>query len=133
MNVRMTSAVVGLMMVTLSAGTAGAHHTIAWNDDITRRNALNGIVTRVDWKFPHVIVHLDVDAATGRAYWDVETKNPQGMRVHGLSVDSVLPGDIISVEVFAAKDGSHHGAVETITLASGATVNVSLVPPDPGR
>ena len=50
-----------------------AHHSTA-NYDVTRAVAIKGIVTSVDWRNPHVRIHVDVTDADGRIVnWDVET------------------------------------------------------------
>jgi hypothetical protein len=105
-----------------------AHHTVAAVYDAAKTVTLSGVVTQVDWQFPHIIFHMDVKNADGSTTtWDVETVNPQGMRRHGLTEDFVKAGDTVSMDVLLAKDGTRHAALETITTPTGTTY-LSMVP-----
>ena len=126
MNVRISGAILALAMF----GTIpiSAHHTIAAIYDATKTVTLSGIVTQIDWQFPHIVLHLDVKNADGSVTrWDVETINPQGMRTRGLKEDLVKAGDAVGMDVLVAKDGTRHAALETITTSSG-TSYLSMVP-----
>jgi hypothetical protein len=126
MNVRISGAILALAVF----GTApiSAHHTIAAVYDATKTVTLSGIVTQIDWQFPHIIYHLDVKKADGSVTrWDVETINPQGMRMRGLKEDLVKAGDAVGMDVLVAKDGTRHAALETITTSSG-TSYLSMLP-----
>jgi hypothetical protein len=127
MKVRMGSTIIGLVL-TISATPLRAHHTIAWVYDVTKRVTLKGVVTQIDWQRPHIVFHLDVKNDDGSIVrWDVETKNPQGMRLQGLTEDFLKVGETVTMDVFVAKDGAQRAAAETIR-SSTRTTNVSMVP-----
>jgi hypothetical protein len=126
MSVRLFGATVALTL--LVTASVSAHHTIAAVYDVGRIVTLNGVVAQVDWRFPHVIVHLDAKNADGSVTrWDVETKNPQGMGRAGLNEEFVKVGEAVTMVVFIAKDGTRHAALETITTSNGTT-NITMVP-----
>ena len=128
MNIRIPRAVVALALAVSATTPIGAHHTVAAVYDATKTVMFRGVVTQVDWQFPHIIVHIEVRNADGSTTgWDVETVNPQGMRRHGLTEDFVKAGDSVSMEVLLAKDGTRHAALETITTSTGTTY-LSMVP-----
>jgi hypothetical protein len=128
MNIRFSGVIVALALTVSATTPIGAHHTVAAVYDATKTVTLSGIVTQVDWQFPHIIFHIDVKNGDGSTTsWDVETVNPQGMRRHGLTQDFVKAGDSISMDVLVAKDGTRHAALETITTPSG-TSYLSMVP-----
>ena len=128
MNIRISRAVVALALAASATTPIGAHHTVAAVYDATKTVTFRGVVTQVDWQFPHIIVHMEVRNADGSTTgWDVETVNPQGMRRHGLTEDFVKAGDSVSMEVLLAKDGTRHAALETITTPTGTTY-LSMVP-----
>ena len=114
MNIRVSGAVVALALTVSATTPIGAHHTVAAVYDATKTVMLSGLVTQVDWQFPHIIFHLDVRNADGVHHWDVETVNPQGMRRHGLTEDFVKAGDRVSMEscsprtVRARRPGDDH-------------------------
>ena len=128
MNIRISRAVVALALTVSATTPIGAHHTVAAVYDATKTVTLSGIVTQVDWQFPHIIFHMDAKNADGSTTsWDVETVNPQGMRRHGLTEEFVKAGDSVRMEVLVAKDGTRHAALETITTST-ATTHLSMVP-----
>ena len=128
MNIRVSGAVVALALTVSATTPISAHHTVAAVYDATKTVTFTGVVTQVDWQFPHIIFHMDVKSADGSTIsWDVETVNPQGMRSHGLTEDFVKAGDSLSMEVLLAKDGTRHAALEMITTSTGTTY-LSMVP-----
>jgi Family of unknown function (DUF6152) len=128
MNIRASRTVVAFALAVSATTPIGAHHTVASVYDATKAITFRGVLTQVDWQFPHIIFHMDVKNADGSTTsWDVETVNPQGMRRHGLTEDFVKAGDSVSMEVLLAKDGTRHAALETITTSTGTTY-LSMVP-----
>ena len=125
MNTRFPCLAIALALATTPLG---AHHTVAAVYDAAKTVTLIGIVTQVDWQFPHIIFHLDARNEDGSTTsWDVETQNPQGMRRRGLTPDFVKAGDLITMDVIVARDGTRHAALESITTSNGTT-NLSMVP-----
>ena len=99
------------------------HHSTA-NYDVTKAVTLNGIVTSVDWRNPHVRIHIDVTDAEGRiANWDVETWGTGQMSVRGFANGFLKPRDVIRTDVYVAKDGSSRAVVHTLTLPDGRTMD----------
>jgi WD40 repeat protein len=100
-----------------------AHHSTA-NYDVTKVVAIKGTVTSVDWRNPHVHIHLDVTDADGRIVnWDVETWGIGQLSVRGLTNGFLKPRDQIRTEVFVEKDGSRRAVVHTLTLPDGRTID----------
>ena len=116
------------LALTLSLFLAGvaalsAHHTVANVYDPTRRVTLTGTISELDWKQPHVIIHLDVKAADGHfVRWDVETQAPYIMVRQGLPRDAVRPETAISTTGCLARDGSNKVYAQTIVLPDGTSV-----------
>ena len=114
MNVRFITAILVLAPSVISLS---AHHTAAYTYDVQKPVALKGTVTEVEWKQPHVLVHVDAKTdAGGIASWTVEMSGPQsGMYRNGLRLENfVKPGDPISMTVCAAKDGSQTAYVHSV-------------------
>ena len=102
----------------LAAVPSLAQHTAAYTYDITKPVPLSGTVTVVEWKQPHVLVHVDAKTESGVASWIVEMSGPQsGMSRNGLRPENfVKPGDPISMTVCIAKDGTNTAYVHSITV-----------------
>ena len=56
-----------------SAMSSSAHHTVTGFFDTSRFVTLQGTLTRVDWRAPHVILRLETQRADGSLIeWNVE-------------------------------------------------------------
>jgi hypothetical protein len=85
-----------------------AHHSFQAEYDENKLVTVNGTVTKVAWSNPHVILHMDVRDDAGKvANWQMELASPNGLLRQGWKVDSLKPGDQVSVSGYAARDGSH--------------------------
>jgi len=94
-----------------------AHHGFKAQYDETMPVTLNGTVTKVNWKNPHVMVFVDVKDSTGKvANWELELASPNGLLSQGWKVDSLKPGDQITVNGFRARDGSNLASARKVTL-----------------
>jgi hypothetical protein len=81
---------------------------------------MKGTVTRLDWRNPHVHIHMDVPDADGRIVnWDVETWGIGQLAVRGLTNSFLKPGDHITTDLFVLKDGAARAIVHTLTLPDG--------------
>jgi hypothetical protein len=108
-----------------------AHHTVANTVDISKAVALTGVITSVAWKSPHAVYHLQAPDASGtRIDWEIESRHLQGMRDHGIQMDTIKVGDRLTMNVMVAKDGSHHAATISVVLPGGRTVRLCTVTND---
>jgi len=95
-----------------------AHHALAAKFDDSKSITLDGVVTMVDWKNPHVHVFMNVQGPKGLDQWAIELESRVDLARHNWTRDSVRPGDIIKVQGIAARDGSRQAWGKSITLAS---------------
>jgi Family of unknown function (DUF6152) len=97
-----------------------AHHSFAAEFDGQKPVSVKGTVTKVDWVNPHSWIYIDVKGDDGTvANWGLETGPPNILYRAGWRKDSVKLGDVISVEGFAAKDGSHTMAARQVLTSDG--------------
>lgn len=116
----------GCIVITSSA--AAAHHTVARTFDVSHAVALTGFVTSVQWQYPHVLYHLSVhDEDGGGIDWEIESRHPQGMHLDGIEMDTIKVGDVVTMNVLVALDGSHRAATVSVALPSGRTVRICTV------
>ena len=100
-----------------------AHHSSAAYDN-AKVVTMKGAVSSLDWRNPHVRIHLNVPDADGRIVnWDVETWGTGQLSLRGVTNGFVKPGDRVSIDVFVAKDGTPRAFVRTLTLPDGRTVD----------
>ena len=62
--------------------TGVAHHAISAKFDDKKPTTMNGVVTLVDWRNPHVHVFMNVKDAKGAILnWAVEIESPIDLRI----------------------------------------------------
>ena len=111
------------MNVVLALAILFAHHSSAAYDS-TKVVTLNGSVTSLDWRNPHVRIHVDAPDAQGHIVnWDVETWGLGQMSLRGLTNGFLKPGDRVRIDVFVSKDGTHRAFVRMLTLPDGTKVD----------
>ena len=109
-------ATAGLLMAALPIA---AHHSFKAQYDETQPITLKGTITKITWNNPHVLMYLDVKDDKGQAAkWQLELASPNGLMSQGWKVDSLKPGDQVSVTGFRARDGSNMANIRKVTLDS---------------
>jgi Family of unknown function (DUF6152) len=118
MQTRLLLAAAGVLM--LARAPVVAHHAFAAEFDGSKPVTLKGTVTKMEWTNPHAWLHMEVKGADGKAVaWAVEGGAPNALLRRGWNKNSVLPGTLITVEGFRAKDGSNRANGREVTLPSG--------------
>jgi len=133
MHLRMMT-LIGAIVALAIATPAPAHHSFAAEYDHEKTLTLTGAVTRVEWQNPHAYFYLDVkDPSTGRvANWAFEMGAPAVLQRSGWKRSSMKVGDVLTVEGWAAKDGTHHANARTVTLtATGQRLGAGSSAGDP--
>jgi hypothetical protein len=108
----------------LGAHGAFAHHAIAGKFDTAQPRTLTGIVTRVDWRDPHVHVFINVTGARDQVVnWAIELEAPVLLQRSGFGPETVQPGDAVTVSGGVARDGTRQVWGESVMLdATGRKV-----------
>jgi len=103
----------------LAAMPVVAHHSFKAEYDDAHPIMLNGTVTKVSWKNPHVLLSLDVKDEAGKVTnWELELNSPRMLMSQGWKIDSLKPGDQVTASGFPAKNGENVASIRKITLAS---------------
>ena len=75
-----------------------AHHSAAGRFDSQQLMELEGTVTKISWRNPHIYMSLEAtDDSGGTAAWHLEGGSPNFLRRVGIPDDSVKVGDRIKV------------------------------------
>jgi hypothetical protein len=121
MRVKLAVGIVGLGL--FFAGTAVsvvAHHAFAAEFDAKKPVEFTGTVTKMEWLNPHVWLHMDVKKPDGTTEsWAFEAGTPNVLFRRGFTKQSLLPGTVVKVDGYQAKDGTRRANGRDLTFADG--------------
>jgi tRNA(Ile2) C34 agmatinyltransferase TiaS len=123
--------VAGALIILLSAVSALAHHSFAAEYDQNKPVKVQGTVNKVAWVNPHAYLYIDVKDEAGKVtIWAFELLSPNALARQGWNAKSLMPGDAVTVDGYAAKDGKtlFDGAVHAnsrmVTTTDGKKVYI---------
>lgn len=119
-----------MLGITLSIAPAHAHHSFAatFTDEII---VVEGVVERVKFSNPHVIIYFDVtDDDADVTQWLAEGGSATSYRNKGWSQDTFVQGDFIRITGASTRNGSpmvsmiEDGSVEFVDPSTGLVVGM---------
>jgi hypothetical protein len=101
-------AFVALLLASLSAAPAVAHHSAAMFDD-TKVVEIKGTVKELQWANPHIWLQVIVDDNGRKTEWSIEGGSPNSLSRQGWRSTTFKPGDMVVVKINPMKDGTPAG------------------------
>ena len=99
--------------------TATAHHSTA-EFDYTKQQTIKGTVKEVQWTNPHSFIQLLVPGKGKEPVeWAVEIGSPSINIAMGWKKSSVKAGDVVTMLISPARNGSPLGTLRKLTFEDG--------------
>jgi hypothetical protein len=117
------AAAVSAFVLTLLGVSARAHHSFAAEFDIKKPVTLLGVVTKVEWRNPHIWVYLDVKDESGAVTpWQCEGGAPNALTRQGWDRESLKLGEPVTIEGYMARDATNTCNARAWKLPNGKTI-----------
>ena len=122
-----------LSLAVLASTPARAHHgSAAYSDSVTEFK--NATVTKVNWANPHVLIDFDAKDAKGNpVHMVVETAAPQALRLIDWQKATLVPGDVVTVRMYVARNGNPAGRLNKIIMKDGTELHDTVLGGDAGN
>jgi hypothetical protein len=112
-----------LALACFATSYAFAHHSFAAEFLGDQTRTIEGTVTEVWFKNPHVRYYIEVTNEDGdQESWDVRTGSPTLLVRRGWTQDTIREGDKIKVTGFLGRDGRKLLSVINIVLPDGTVL-----------
>jgi hypothetical protein len=121
MRQKLVVIVAGLALcLTGMAVSLSAHHAFAAEFDANKPVQMKGVVTKMEWLNPHVWLHMDVKQPDGTVEnWAFEAGTPNVLFRRGFTRKSLMPGTVVVIDGYRAKDGSRRANGRDLTFEDG--------------
>ena len=107
---------------------AHAHHSQS-EFDLRSKVAVEGVVTKLEWKSPHGRLYVDVKDANGETVsWNFELPSPNTLMRRGWKRDALQPGDRVKVEANPARNFPTIGIATEIRDANDTPLFTGTTP-----
>src|SRR5262245_14492815 len=118
MNVRVLLVLLVIWLAVMVAPLSAHHSAVAYTQHaIVLKQAT---MTKVVWAHPHIILSFAVKEANGTmSNWSAESGSPGSVARLGWNRNSVKAGDVVTIELFPAKNGAHVGRLKKVIFSDG--------------
>jgi Family of unknown function (DUF6152) len=124
--------VLGIVVLVVSGPVLAHHGNAAYENKVSEFK--QATVTKFAWANPHSLIEFDVKDASGKVvHWTAETASPEALKLIGWNKSSLSPGDVITVDMYAAKTGLPAGRLNKVVLADGTVLHDTQLGGDGGN
>jgi len=131
-NKLVVASVLGVALLAVCGNVLAHHGNVAYENKIVEFK--QATVTKFLWSNPHSLIDFDAKDAKGNVvHWVCETASPEALKLIGWGKASIVPGDVITVYMYVAKNGNPAGRLNKIVLADGSTLHDTQLGGDAGN
>jgi len=124
----------GVAALVLTAPAAHAHHSIAAQFDLDKTVTVTGTITKMEFRNPHSWLYIDVKDDQGRMQeWAIEFGSVNALFRRGWKREDLPVGAAVTVNGFAALDGSRTLGATEVALPDGRRLFAGTAPSEGGR
>jgi len=107
-----------------------AHHSISAEFDTSKSFTVKGTLTKIEWVNPHSYIYVDSKDDKGVVTtYSFEAGPPGSLRRSGVLRTMFTVGDTVTIEAYAAKDGTKSlGLVKSFLFADGHAIVLGKYP-----
>jgi hypothetical protein len=110
-------------LLTIAAAEAAAHHSFAVFFDEAKSVTVTGSVTEFRFTNPHAIIEVVRKTPQGQIEtWRAETNAVTLLRRRGWTADSLKVGEMVTIEGWPSRDGSHYLRVRRVVRSDGTVL-----------
>lgn len=117
----------------LAAGSAGAHHSVNAFFNQSTITELEGTITGVQWRNPHVGFLLQVSADGNDEEWQLISSSINSLERSGLTPDMFRIGDEVRVAGWPDRRGRNGLFITNFLMANGVEARMTATNPQPLR
>jgi hypothetical protein len=122
-------AVAIVLSLLIAPGAALAHHGGNLYDTTKPVVLKEATITKFEWGTPHNQIYFDAKSDKGELQHWVASTEPAGVMLErGWTRRSLKAGDVVTVYIFAAKNGATVGNLQKIVLADGKELTAAGAP-----
>ena len=117
------------LIVVVSSGALLAHHGGNLYDTTKAVVLKPATITKFEWGTPHNQIYFDFKTDKGEMQHWVASTEPAGVMLErGWTRRSLKEGDVVTVYIFAAKNGATVGNLQKIVMADGKELTTQGAP-----
>jgi hypothetical protein len=119
MKIKTAGGIATVVVITLFAGTAFAHHSFTAEYDRNKPIKLVGKVTLMKFANPHAWIYLDVETDGKVVNWALETGAANALIRRGWRKEDLKVGTVLHVDAYKARSGQPTANVSSVTFEDG--------------